>query len=57
MGIEAWGSRLDFKKTQAWKRGVTEQLTSGIGQLFKANKVESLFGTATFTGPRTVVAA
>ena len=55
LGIEVWGSRLDFKKTQAWKRGVTESLTNGIGQLFKANKVESLFGTATFAGPDSVV--
>ena len=54
LGIEVQGAKLDFKKTQAWKRGVTEGLTNGIGQLFKANKVESLFGTATFTGPDSV---
>ncbi|HEX2021568.1 MAG TPA: dihydrolipoyl dehydrogenase [Candidatus Thermoplasmatota archaeon] len=55
MGIEVSGAKVDFKKTQAWKRGVTEGLSNGIGQLFKANKVESLFGTAAFTGPNTVV--
>lgn len=55
LGIEVSGAKIDFKKTQAWKRGVTEQLSAGIGQLFKANKVESLFGSATFTGPNKVV--
>ena len=54
LGIEVQGAKVDFKKTQAWKRGVTDSLTNGIGQLFKANKVESLFGTATFTGPDAV---
>ncbi len=54
IGIEVQGARLDFKKTQEWKRGVTTGLTNGIGQLFKANKVDSLFGTATFTGPNAV---
>lgn len=54
MGIEVSGAKIDLKKTQVWKRGVTTSLTNGIGQLFKANKVESLFGTATFTGPNSV---
>lgn len=54
MGIEVSGAKLDLRKTQAWKRGITESLTSGIGALFKANKVESLFGTASFAGPNTV---
>ncbi|MEA3199965.1 MAG: dihydrolipoamide dehydrogenase [Thermoplasmata archaeon] len=54
IGIEVTGARIDFKKTQEWKRGVTNGLTNGIGQLFKANKVEPLFGTATFTGPNAV---
>ena len=57
MGIEVSGAKIDLKKTQAWKRTVTTGLTNGIGQLFKANKVESLFGTATFTGPNTVSVA
>ena len=51
MGIEVSGAKLDLKKTQEWKRGVTTSLTNGIGQLFKANKVDHLIGTATFTGP------
>ena len=57
MGIEVSGAKLDLKKTQEWKRGVTTSLTNGIGQLFKANKVESLFGSATFTGPNSVSVA
>jgi len=57
IGIEVSGARLDFKKTQEWKRGVTTGLTNGIGQLFKANKVESVAGTATFTGARAVSVA
>ena len=54
IGITVTGAKLDFGKTQAWKKGVTESLSNGIGQLFRANRVESLMGTATFTGPRTV---
>jgi dihydrolipoamide dehydrogenase len=50
IGVETGPVRVDFKKTQAWKRGVTESLSSGIGQLFKASKVEPLFGTAVLTG-------
>ncbi|HUR68766.1 MAG TPA: dihydrolipoyl dehydrogenase [Candidatus Thermoplasmatota archaeon] len=57
MGIEVSGAKLDLRKTQEWKRGVTTSLTNGIGQLFKANKVESLIGTATFTGPHEVAVA
>ena len=55
LGIEISGAKLDFKKTQTWKRGVSDSLSNGIGQLFKANKVEHAFGTATFVGPDTVV--
>ncbi len=55
MGFEVSGVKVNLAQTQKWKRGITESLTSGIGQLFKANKVESLFGTATFTGPKSVV--
>ncbi|HWH08139.1 MAG TPA: dihydrolipoyl dehydrogenase [Candidatus Thermoplasmatota archaeon] len=53
LGIHVQGATLDFGKTQAWKRQVTESLSNGIGQLFKANKVEHVFGTAQLTGPRT----
>ncbi|MFA5861830.1 MAG: dihydrolipoyl dehydrogenase [Candidatus Thermoplasmatota archaeon] len=52
IGIEVGPIKIDFKKTQAWKRGVSEGLSNGIGQLFKANLVESLFGTARLTGPK-----
>lgn len=53
LGIHVQGATLDFKKTQAWKKGVTDSLSNGIGQLFKANKVEHVFGTAQLTGPKT----
>ena len=57
MGIEVSGAKVDLKKTQEWKRTITTSLTNGIGQLFKANKVESIFGAATFTGPNAVSVA
>jgi len=53
LGIRADFAGIDAKKLQAWKRGVVEGLTGGIAQLFKANKVDHVLGTARLTGPRT----
>ncbi|MHB8604937.1 MAG: dihydrolipoyl dehydrogenase [Thermoplasmatota archaeon] len=55
MGISVGDVKVDAKQLQVWKRGIVESLTSGVGQLLRANKVEQLFGTATFAGPDTVV--
>jgi len=49
LGITTGPVSVDVKKLQAWKRGVVDGLTGGIAQLFKANKVDWIQGTATFT--------
>ncbi len=49
-GIKASGIELDLKKMQERKAGIVKQLTGGIGQLFKANKVTGLQGRGRFLG-------
>jgi dihydrolipoamide dehydrogenase len=40
----------DMAKITAWKDQIVAKQTSGVGQLFKGNKVEHLKGTARLTG-------
>lgn len=54
MGIFVDGLRLDMPKLQQWKTGVVQKLTGGIGQLFKAHGIETIYGTAAFIGPNTL---
>ncbi len=54
LGIFVDGLRIEMPKLQSWKEGVVKKLTGGIGQLFKAHGIQSVFGTATFTGPNTL---
>jgi dihydrolipoamide dehydrogenase len=54
MGIFVDGLRIDMAKLQAWKSGVVKKLTGGIGQLFKAHGIETVYGTARFTGAHTL---
>ena len=51
MGIVGGDIRVDVAAMQAWKEGITAKLSSGIGGLFKANKVEHIAGTARLAGP------
>ncbi len=52
MGILVGDVKVDMKKTQEWKGGIVGTLTKGVGQLFKAHKIETLQGTATFASKR-----
>jgi dihydrolipoamide dehydrogenase len=54
LGIMVDGLRLDMGKLQSWKDGVVKKLTGGIGQLFKAHGIETVYGTAAFIGPKTL---
>ncbi|MFC7239700.1 dihydrolipoyl dehydrogenase [Saliphagus sp. GCM10025317] len=47
MGIDA-DLTVDLERTQAWKRGVVEQLTGGVEKLCKANQVSLVDGLARF---------
>jgi dihydrolipoamide dehydrogenase len=49
-GIETSGLSLDLKKMLARKDKVVNDLTTGVGFLFKKNKVEHVRGTARITG-------
>ncbi|MFT4975135.1 MAG: dihydrolipoamide dehydrogenase [Myxococcota bacterium] len=56
MGIDlADTSRtLNVEKLQEWKRSVVGKLTGGVRTLLDKNGADRLFGTATFTGPKTL---
>ncbi|MFU8821359.1 MAG: dihydrolipoyl dehydrogenase [Gammaproteobacteria bacterium] len=49
-GIRTGAVELDLDTMQARKAGIVKQLTGGIGQLFKANKVTGLQGRGRFLG-------
>lgn len=50
MGFTADNISVDYGKTQAWKDGVVQQLTKGVSQLLKANKITVVQGEAYFSG-------
>jgi dihydrolipoamide dehydrogenase len=45
---------LNVGKLQEWKRTVVGKLTGGVRTLIDKNGADRLFGTATFTGPRSL---
>ncbi|MDA1185705.1 MAG: dihydrolipoyl dehydrogenase [Acidobacteria bacterium] len=58
----AWGvtfakPRIDLDTLRAFKQGVVDKLTGGVGQVAKLRKVTFLQGRGTFTGPTTMVVA
>ena len=55
----AWGvtfdsPRIDVGRLRAWKNGVVESLTGGLGTLTKQRKIRHIQGRAKFTGPRSL---
>ena len=58
----AWGvtfgdPTIDLAKLRAYKQGVVDKLTGGVGQVAKMRKVKFLQGRATLTGPRSMTVA
>src|SRR5262249_18267829 len=51
LGAVVGEPRLDFPAANAWKDGVVSQMTGGVAQLFKANGVDWVQGTAGLAGP------
>jgi dihydrolipoamide dehydrogenase len=47
-GINIDGYNINVEKIQSRKQSVIDQLVGGVEQLLKANKVEIVFGTASF---------
>ena len=55
MGIVIGGeTSFDMKKTQEWKSGIVDNLTSGIDFLLKSNKVDRMLGNARFVGGKSL---
>ena len=54
MGIAFGDPKVDLSTLNRWKSKMIDDLVGGIGTLFKANKVQSLFGAATVVDENTV---
>ena len=54
MGIHLKLEKLDMVKMQEWKSGIVNKLTSGVGQLVKANGGQVLMGSAKLTSASSV---
>lgn len=54
MGISVENAKIDVAKLQEWKDGIVKRLTSGVQQLIKANKADSMMGTAKLIAKDTV---
>ncbi|MCA8948971.1 MAG: dihydrolipoyl dehydrogenase [Planctomycetes bacterium] len=55
MGIRAKVEGLDVDKLVAWKAGIVEKLTSGVGGLLKNHKIATFMGDAQVTARNKVV--
>src|SRR5581483_10574941 len=54
LGINVKVQGIDLGKLKTWKDGIVKKLTTGVGTLLKANKVEVLKGVAKFENPTTL---
>ena len=54
MGISVSETTVDFARTQVWKDGIVEKLTSNVGALIRGNGGDTLHGTARVVDPHTV---
>ena len=54
-GITFGKPKIDVKKLAAWKSSVVEKMTSGLGQLSKARKINFVQGRASFSNSSTVM--
>src|SRR5690606_21594288 len=53
-GITFAEPRIDLSKVEGFKQSVVKKMTSGVGMLFKGNKVTLLTGTAKFVDAHTI---
>ncbi len=54
LGVAVGEPQLDFAAANDWKARVVRQMTQGVASLFKANGVEWVRGTGSFTDPHTL---
>src|SRR3954462_6464793 len=53
-GVQVGPPTLDFAAANAWKDGVSHQMTQGVASLFKANGVQWVKGTGRFKDAKTI---
>ncbi|HUH21272.1 MAG TPA: FAD-dependent oxidoreductase, partial [Gaiellaceae bacterium] len=53
LGVQVGPPTLDFAAANAWKDGVSKQMTNGVASLFKTNGVEWVKGTGRFKDSHT----
>ncbi len=49
-GVTYGAPQIDLDRLAAWKKGVVDKMTNGVGMLFKGNKVDLIEGEARFGG-------
>ena len=54
MGVKTQSVELDIPSMQSWKNSIVSKLTNGIRQLFKANGITLIEGSARVVTPRSV---
>lgn len=54
MGISVGEVTVNIDKMQAWKNGIVKKLTGGVAGLLKANKADTVMGTARIKSPTSV---
>ena len=54
-GISVGDVNIDSEKLQAWKEGISEKLSSGVGQLLKHNGIQVVEGSASFQSSKKVL--
>src|ERR671922_43021 len=54
LGVKLGGFQLEFGTANEWKAAVVKQMTQGVASLFKANDVEWVKGSGTFTDANTI---
>jgi dihydrolipoamide dehydrogenase len=57
LGVSVTAPTLDFGAANEWKAAVVAQMTGGVASLFKANGVEWVKGTGSFSDPHTLSVA
>jgi dihydrolipoamide dehydrogenase len=53
-GVDVGAVGVDMSRLQKWKGSVVEKLVSGIAQVLKGNRVDTVIGEAAFTGPQSL---
>jgi len=54
MGVTMKDLKVDMQKMYEWKQTVVKKMSGGVGQLLKANGVETIMGTAVFKDKSTL---